>query len=37
MLSSSLSPEENEDRASGEGFLKIEETEIFLEECLAMQ
>ena len=27
-LSSSLSPEENEDKASGEGFLEAEETEL---------
>jgi len=36
-LSSSLSPEENEDKASEEGFLEAEEAEILLEECLAMQ
>jgi len=35
-LSSSLSPEENEDKASGEGFLEAEEAETLLEECLAM-
>ena len=37
MLSSSLSPEEDEDRASGEGFLEAEEAEALLEECLAMR
>jgi len=37
MLSSSLSPEEDEDKASGEGFLEAEEAETLLEECLAMQ
>ena len=36
-LSSSLSPEEDEDKASGEGFLEAEEAETLLEECLAMQ
>jgi len=36
-LSSSLSPEEDEDRASGEGFLEAEEAETFLEERFAMQ
>jgi len=36
-LSSSLSPEEDEDKASGEGFLKAEEAETLLEERLAMQ
>jgi len=36
MLSSSLSPEEDEDRASEEGFLEAEEAEILLEERLAM-
>jgi len=36
-LSSSLSPEEDEDRASGEGFLEAEEAETPLEECLAMR
>jgi len=36
MLSSSLSPEEDEDRASGEGFLKTEEAKILLEEHLIM-
>jgi len=35
-LSSSLSPEEDEDKASGEGFLEAEEAETLLEECLAM-
>jgi len=33
----SLSPEENEDKASGEGFLKTEEAEILLEKYLVMQ
>jgi len=33
----SLSPEEDEDKASGEGFLEAEEAETLLEECLAMQ
>ena len=37
MLSSSLSPEEDEDKASGEGFLEAEEAETLLEECLAMR
>jgi len=37
ILSSSLSPEEDEDKASGEGFLEAEEAETLLEECLAMQ
>ena len=36
MLSSSLSPEEDEDKASGEGFLEAEEAETLLEERLAM-
>ena len=36
MLSFSLSPEEDEDRASEEGFLEAEETETLLKECLAM-
>jgi len=36
-LSSSLSPEEDEDKASGEGFLEAEEAETPLEECLAMR
>ena len=36
MLSSSLSPEEDEDKASGEGFLETEEAETLLEEHLAM-
>jgi len=35
-LSSSLSPEEDEDKASGEGFLEAEEAETLLEECLVM-
>jgi len=35
-LSSSLSPEEDEDKASGEGFLETEEAETLLEERLAM-
>jgi len=35
-LSSSLSPKEDEDRASGEGFLEAEEAETLLEERLAM-
>ena len=35
-LSSSLSPEEDKDKASGEGFLEAEEAETLLEECLAM-
>ena len=35
-LSSSLSPEEDEDKASGEGFLEAEEAEILLEEHLTM-
>jgi len=33
----SLSPKEDEDNALGEGFLEAEETETFLEECLAIQ
>jgi len=36
-LSSSLSPEEDEDKASGEEFLEAEEAETLLEEHLAMQ
>ena len=36
MLFSSLSPEEDEDKASGEEFLKAEEAETLLEEYLAM-
>jgi len=36
-LSSSLSPEEDEDKALGEGFLKTKEAETLLKECLAMQ
>ena len=35
-LSSSLSPEEDKDRASGEGFFEAEEAETLLEERLAM-
>ena len=35
-LSFSLYPEEDEDKASGEGFLEAEEAETLLEECLAM-
>jgi len=35
-LSSSLSPEENEYKASGEGFLEAEEAETLLEKHLAM-
>ena len=35
-LSSSLSPEENEDKASREGFLEAEEAEILLEEHLVI-
>jgi len=35
-LSSSLSPEEDEDKALGEGFLEAEEAETLLEERLAM-
>ena len=37
MLSSSLSPEEDEDKASGEEFLEAEEAEILLEERLAIR
>ena len=37
MLSFSLSPEENEDKASGERFLKAEEAETLLKEHLAMR
>jgi len=37
MLFSSLSPEEDEDKASGEGFLEVEEAETLLEERLTMQ
>ena len=37
MLSSLLSPEEDEDKASGKGFLEAEEAKILLEERLAMQ
>jgi len=36
-LSSSLSPEEDEDKASGEGFLEAEEAETLLKERLAMR
>ena len=36
-LFSSLSPEEGEDKASGEGFLEAEEAKTLLEKCLAMQ
>jgi len=36
ILSSSLSSEEDEDKASGEGFLEAEEAETLLEECLAI-
>ena len=35
-LSSSLSPEEDEDKVSGEGFLETDEAETLLKECLAM-
>jgi len=35
-LSSSLSPKEDKDKVSVEGFLKVEEAEILLEECLAI-
>jgi len=35
-LSSSLSPKEDEDKASGEGFLEAEEAETLLEERLVM-
>ena len=37
ILSSSLSSEEDEDKASGEGFLKAKEAETLLEERLAMR
>jgi len=37
MLSSSLSPEEDKDRASGEGSLEAEEAETLLEEHLAIR
>ena len=37
MLSSSLSPEEDEDRASGEEFLEAEEAETLLKEHLAIR
>jgi len=37
ILFSSLSPEEDEDKASGEEFLEAEEAETLLKECLAMQ
>ena len=36
-LSFSLSPEEDEDKVSGEGFLEAEEAETLLEEHLAMR
>jgi len=36
-LSSSLSPKEDEDKASGEGFLEAEEAETLLEERLVMR
>ena len=36
-LSFSLSPEKDEDKASEEGFLEIEEAEILLEEHLTIQ
>jgi len=36
-LSSSLSPEEDEDRASGEGFFSTEEAKTLLEEYFAIQ
>ena len=36
-LFSSLSPEEDEDKASGEGFFEAEEAETLLEECLAIR
>jgi len=36
-LSSSLFPEEDEDKVSGEGFLEAEEAETLLEEHLVMQ
>jgi len=35
-LSSLLSPKEDEDKASGEGFLEAKEAETFLEERLAI-
>jgi len=35
-LSSSLSPKEDEDKVSGEGFLEAEEAETLLEERLAI-
>ena len=37
ILSSSLSPEEDEDKASEEGFLETEEVETLLEEHLTMR
>jgi len=37
ILFSSLSPEEDEDKASGEEFLEAEEAETLLEEHLAIQ
>ena len=37
ILSFSLSPEEDEDKASGEGFLEAEKAETLLEEHLAMR
>jgi len=36
ILFSSLSPEEDENKASGEGFLEVDEAEILLEEHLAI-
>ena len=36
-LSSSISPEEDEDKALGEGFLEAEEAETLLEEYLIIQ
>jgi len=36
-LSSSLSPEEDKDKASKEEFLEVEEAETLLKECFAMQ
>jgi len=36
-LSSSLSPEEDEDKASGEGFLEAEEAETLLEKHLVIR
>jgi len=36
ILSSSLSPEKDEDRASGEGFFEAEKAETLLEECFTM-